>query len=333
MLHSRQSLPSLAGQVLLLATALFAAFGAVAQAASLQFRLDQLNAVKDRSRPISLDSDSFRLYTESPRNYSLFVLLTTSSAEHNCHPCREFAPEYRLATEAWARSFVPGKAYFAELDYLRGADVFSQLAVRSVPLMLRFPPTEGEKAIRGDYETFDFNRNGLTAEPFAQYVESTTGIRLNIRRPVDHTNTFIAVGFGAVALLVVAIFRAQILSFVQSKQIWISFTMFLTTLMCAGYMWNTIRTPPYIGSNNGQAHFMSGGTQYQFGVETHIIGFLYGVSSLTFILMVTYIPTISSPEKQRTSLYMLLMGHILLYSVILSYFRMKSGNYPFKLLL
>ena len=43
---------------------------------------------KNPSAPISLDSASFDLFTETPRNYTLIVTLTALGNEHNCVPCK-----------------------------------------------------------------------------------------------------------------------------------------------------------------------------------------------------------------------------------------------------
>lgn len=42
--------------------------------------------------------------------------------------------------------------------------------------------------------------------------------------------------------------------------------------MTSGYMWNQIRTPPYVQpGGNGQVSYFAGGFSNQLGVETHII--------------------------------------------------------------
>ena len=48
-------------------------------------------------------------------------------------------------------------------------------------------------------------------------------------------------------------------------------------------MWNTIRNPPFIASNqNGQPSFIAGGFQNQYGVETFIVAAMCKIYSKYF---------------------------------------------------
>jgi oligosaccharyltransferase complex subunit gamma len=54
-----------------------------------------------------------------------------------------------------------------------------------------------------------------------------------------------------------------------------SFVAVFTALMCSGYMWNTIRNPPYMGTGErGEKQIFSGTQQHQFGVEPLIMTLL-----------------------------------------------------------
>jgi hypothetical protein len=53
---------------------------------SLSYRIGKLEEIK--SPVIDLDSKLFETVTESPRNYTVYVVLTTKAKEHNCVACR-----------------------------------------------------------------------------------------------------------------------------------------------------------------------------------------------------------------------------------------------------
>jgi hypothetical protein len=46
----------------------------------------------------------------------------------------------------------------------------------------------------------------------------------------------------------------------------------LILLMTSGYMWNQIRTPPFLMPGaNGQVSYIAAGYQNQYGIETQIV--------------------------------------------------------------
>ncbi|KAH6599962.1 hypothetical protein BASA50_002646 [Batrachochytrium salamandrivorans] len=295
---------------------------------SVNSRIEQLNALHQGVIPIPLDEVTYNLFTEKPRNYTMFIMLTTTVKEHNCQPCVQWHKQYKQVAEAWSSSFEAGKLYFAELDFSKGHAIFT----KSVPLVLRFPPTEGNRAIKGVYELYDLNRHGFEIEPFLNHIETTTGIKIKIRKPVNYNGLIVGAVTAAAIGATLFVFQDQIIALLALKALWISLSLTITLIMCGGYMWNTIRAPPFIGNKDGQPHFLSGGLQYQFGVETHIVAILYGLASTAFVALVVMAPKVSTPAAQRTAVFICLVSFMFVYSVILSVFKLKAGNYPFRLM-
>jgi oligosaccharyltransferase complex subunit gamma len=109
---------------------------------SLGHRWEKLMDLSSSKSPtLDLNSKLFNLFTEEPRNYTLFVYLTTTNAEHNCVACKEFALEYDLLASGARKTGAP--LYFGVLPFGKAQDVFQQLGIQNVPLLIRFPPTEG----------------------------------------------------------------------------------------------------------------------------------------------------------------------------------------------
>jgi oligosaccharyltransferase complex subunit gamma len=133
-----------------------------------------------------------------------------------------------------------------------------------------------------------------------------------------------------ISLLGLLILKASVIF--QTTKIWSYFSIIFTTIMCSGYMWTTIRHPPYMGrGQHGEAQVWAGGSQYQFGVETTIVASLYLLISLTFGILVFFVPYMSSPRAQRYTVYFFSTAFLTLYSVLLMVFKGKNGGYPFKL--
>ena len=56
---------------------------------SLEEKVRKLNFdSKDSSKIIILDHSKYSLYFEAPRNYSIILLLTALSPDHNCQVCQ-----------------------------------------------------------------------------------------------------------------------------------------------------------------------------------------------------------------------------------------------------
>lgn len=59
------------------------------------------------------------------------------------------------------------------------------------------------------------------------------------------------------------------------KTPWMIFVIVFSVINTGGYMWNTIRNPPFIAAGDGgRADFIAGGFQNQYGVETFIVASL-----------------------------------------------------------
>lgn len=134
----------------------------------------------------------------------------------------------------------------------------------------------------------------------------------------------------ALGLLGLLVMKASVIF--QTTKIWSYFSIIFTTIMCSGYMWTTIRHPPYTGrGQKGEVQLFAGGSQYQFGVETSIVATLYLLISLTFAILVCFVPYMSSPSAQRYTVYFFSTAFLTLYSLLLVVFKGKNGGYPFKL--
>ncbi|KAI8909423.1 hypothetical protein DFJ77DRAFT_121511 [Powellomyces hirtus] len=301
---------------------------------SIEQKLQRLDGKLNKNRAIKLTGQDFAYVTGQPRNYSIFVSLTALAPEMGCAPCRDFESEFNLVASSWQRQGIQQRLYFGQLDFADGKEVFQKLKIQSVPLVLHFPPTEGPNAvvIGGEFEQYDLNRWGLTADALAKYVSSSCKLEFQLRRPIDYSR-YIATGILILGALTAAkLLWKHLVAVFQSRKIWSMGLIGWSVLMCSGHMWNTIRGPPYTGMRDNRPEIVAPGFQNQFILETQIVGLLYAAISITFVLIVTKIPKLSDPLQQRTATYALVIIFMVLYSIMLKFFKMKNGSYPYKLL-
>lgn len=117
-----------------------------------------------------------------------------------------------------------------------------------------------------------------------------------------------------------------------------------------GAMFNSIRNTPYVGQDGqGRISYIAGGFQNQFGLESQMISGLCksplfvclepltnppaadGALALTAIYLGDRIPRYADPKIQSIAVIGTAAFMLLLYSFLLSIFRVKNGGYPFSL--
>ncbi|KAI9209637.1 uncharacterized protein BJ171DRAFT_484611 [Polychytrium aggregatum] len=306
-------------------------------AASSQQKVEKLNDLYKPGEIFELETTSFLRFSEKPRNYSLVVVLTALSSEHQCEPCRDFRKEEKLVASALASTFTPGHVYFTSLDFKNGRDIFVTLKLTNVPYILHFPPTEGPnaKSIPDEYEVYDIPMGGLLAESVAKWISNVAKIEppVTIKRPIDYTKY--APLAGSVVILLASLYIAgpAIVLIFQSKHIWTAIAMAWILTFTSGYMWNQIRGAPYQGrQRNGQPEMISPSYQNQYQVETQMVGTFYGLISLLFVGLAVKFPGSSNLNIQRISSVILLIAFLGAFSLLVKVYNFKhGGQYPFGL--
>ncbi|KAI9014659.1 hypothetical protein BC832DRAFT_537129 [Gaertneriomyces semiglobifer] len=273
--------------------------------------------------PVQLNAKDFLLLTQGPRDFAVMASRM------------DLDEEFKLVAAAWNRaapSDQRSKIVFATLDFKNGREVFQAQRITNVPLVRLYPATEGPYTLNGDkeFELYDANRRGYGADALAEYVQQTFKTNaLIIRRPINYAY-YATIAVSLLGILALAkMLSKQLVAIFKSNKLWSIITIACThwsiafratgwtTLMCSGYMWNSIRQPPYTGMRNGRPELVAGGFQNQFVLETQIVGVLF--------------PQVTDPTRQRTAAFVVLLVFIALYSALLKFFKLKNGGYPFKL--
>ncbi|KAK8056471.1 dolichyl-diphosphooligosaccharide-protein glycotransferase [Apiospora rasikravindrae] len=307
--------------------------------------------------PVKLADSSYKKLTASPRDYSVTVLLTAMDPRFGCQLCREFQPEWDLLAKSWLKGDkkAESRIIFSTLDFSDGRDTFISVCSLFKPSIVRLgtntiilveppnrtsaavlPPTIGPHAVPGVEGPirFDFTNGPLLADQVHAWLSRHLPDRPHpaVKRPVN----YVAWAVGVVSTLGIAGALAKagpyILPIAQNRNAWAAISLIGILMFTSGHMFNQIRKVPYVaGDGRGGISYFSSGFQNQLGMETQIIAFIYGLLSFSAIALIMKVPRVADAKKQQV--WVLLWSAILflLYSFLLSIFRIKNGGYPFSL--
>jgi len=202
-----------------------------------------------------------------------------------------------------------------------------KMGLQSAPVVLNFPPAAGpRKAANADSPTaYDFS-SGFDAQPLAEKLSSFTPAPIPFRTPINWA-MWGSVSFFTLAGALSIRFLAPVL---RNRWVWATFTILTSLIMISGYMFTRIRGMPNAGPDGS---WIAGGFQSQYGQETTVVATLYGLLSAAFLMLTLVAPLQPSPTRQRIQIYLWLGIIFVLFSVLVSFFRVKNRGYPFKLLL
>jgi len=303
-------------------------FASVSLASSAEDDLQRL-AVEGNG-VIRLNPETFELLTSPKRTWSASVHLTALQPQRRCHPCQQFDPAWRAVAKSWSQ--VPARQrnqhFFATVDFDEAPSVFQQLALVSAPVLLSYPAAVGDrKPANGKISPtkYDFT-DGFDAGPLAQVISRFTPIPVPYNAPIDWTRFAVT----AISALGIILLLRSISPIIQNKWSWAFVTVVIMLIMTSGFMYALIRGVPFSGPNG---EWIAAGYQNQVGKEVHLISFIYGLLSFSLLMLILVVPHQSSPQKQRMQIFIWTGVTVILYSVLVSLFKIKNRGYPFKIFL
>lgn len=278
---------------------------------------------------LRFNGQKFRDYVkQSPRNYSVIVMLTALAPSRQCQICRHAHDEFNIVANSYRYSPIySNKLFFAMVDFDDGSDVFQLLRLNTAPVFMHFPAKGKPKGA----DTLDIHRVGFAAEAIAKFVHERTDIQIRVFRPPNYSGTVAVITLAAL-LGAFLYLRRNNLEFLYNKQLWGSIAVLFCFAMISGQMWNHIRSPPLVHkSQNGGVAYIHGSSQGQLVIETYIVMFLNAMIVLGMILL-----TESGWQMDmRKGRIMAIAGLILVavfFSFLLSVFRSKAQGYPYSFL-
>ncbi|KAG8689008.1 oligosaccharyl transferase subunit ost3/OST6 [Ceratobasidium sp. 395] len=282
---------------------------------------------------IKLDSALYDTLTASDREWSAVVQLTAMGEQFKCAPCKEFNPNFNAVAKAWHSKIPEDKRdthFFATLDFADGRDVFARLGLSSAPFVNFFPIEKGPNKKPGKQSTWTYDFNSLSFDPstFSRELSKHTIVPVPYTTPPNYA--FMA-NIAAVVLLggLAARFAYTYLGdFIFSRWTWALGVVLTMLTFTSGYMFVKIRGMPM--TVRGQ--WMAGGYQNQYGMETNVVSIIYGTLAFAQLMLILGVPRAKSAGSQRFSIYIFSVMVIVVFSMLVSLFRLKNPSYPFRML-
>ncbi|KAG9245009.1 OST3/OST6 family protein [Calycina marina] len=310
-----------------------AAFGTKKSAAD---KFQQYYPKSLASSPLKLDDSIYGKLTTAPRDYSLAVLLTALESRFGCALCQEFQPEWDLLAKSWTRGDKKGdsRLLFGTLDFGSGKGTFQSLGLQTAPVLLFFSPTTGPHAVAGDFAPirYDFTAGPQSAEQIHAWISRHMDGRPQpqVIRPFNYmlwVSSITAI-LGLVSFM--AVFGKYLLPVLQNRNLWAAISLIAILLFTSGHMFNHIRKVPYVaGDGRGGVSYFAGGFSSQYGLETQIIAAIYGLLAFATISLAIKVPRIKDSRTQQVAVFIWGGVIFMMYSFLLSVFRIKNGGYPF----
>ncbi|KAI0868941.1 OST3/OST6 family protein [Hypoxylon argillaceum] len=289
------------------------------------------------SSPLKLVDATYKKLTSAPRDYSVAVLLTALDAKYGCQLCGMFQPEWDILGKSWTKGDKNGQSrlILSTLDFSEGRETFMSLGLQTAPVLLLFQPTTGPHAVPSpDPLRYDFQNGAPTAEQVHDWLARHLPGRPHpsVYRPVNYARWVVTTVSVLGVLGVVYKLAPYLLPILKSRNVWAGLSLIAILCFTSGHMFNQIRKVPYVtGDGRGGISYFAGGFQSQYGLETQIIAFIYGLLSFATISLALKAPRTQDHRVQQLMTIGWGIVLVITYSFLLSIFRVKNGGYPFKL--
>ncbi|EWC46513.1 hypothetical protein DRE_04236 [Drechslerella stenobrocha 248] len=281
---------------------------------------------------IQLDDNNFNEVTGPPRNYSTVVLFTALDPRFGCQLCREFQGEFDLVGTSWNKQHPKQDGlFFGVLDFSVGKQTFQRLSMSTAPIMMLFPATT--TGVAGDQFPikYDFNPNSLNAaESVAHWITDNSKYTVIVARPFNYVKLFTTIA-GVVGTATLSKLAYPYLApALYSRNLWAALSLVAVLLFTSGHMFNHIRKVPYVAhGRNGGLSYIAGGFSNQFGLETQIVALVYAVLAFSSIALCLKMPRLETASKQKIAVMAWNLVVLVMFSFLMSVFKMKNNSYPF----
>jgi oligosaccharyltransferase complex subunit gamma len=180
-------------------------------------------------------------------------------------------------------------------------------------------------------------------------------------RPINYIRLISVVTVLLGTVTFVTVLAPYVLPVIQNRNVWAAVSLIAILLFTSGQMFNHIRKVPYVvNDGKGGISYFAGGFSNQFGMETQIIAAtcefqstelinrlvfvtyaafiidtnssgnrLDGVLSFAIISLALKVPRIADAKAQQLAVVVWGIVLLVVYSFLMSAFRIKNGGYPF----
>ncbi len=298
---------------------------------------DKIRLLQDSSAKnvvLRLNGAKFREFVKSPtRNYSFVVLFAAMAPHRQCAVCSAVHDEFELTAKSYRLSRQGGLGellFFGYVDFDENVELFRLMNVNSIPVIVFF--SSGGKTLTKT-DVLDMRRYGYTAESIAKWIWSKSAIKFQVIRPPELVGTaglLVLFFLGSVVIYL----RCETCGFFNNRTMWAIVAVGFCLLMTSGQMWNHIRCPPFLTRTpDGALRYIHGSSNAQLIGESYIVFLLNAGITVSVIILIDngYSESCFRRNKILPLLCTILAG--LFYHLLLSVFRSKTSNYPYRGLL
>ncbi|KAG7193165.1 oligosaccharyl transferase subunit ost3/OST6 [Scheffersomyces spartinae] len=297
---------------------------------------------KTGSKWLQITDNNYRDIMGGARDYHLVLMMTTDLTMINCVLCQEFKPAFSLMADSWFQDHPTGVSggdnndikdvFFGYTDFANSRALFSEFGLQSIPKVFYFPPTNSKLPSNylKSYTEYPFYQ-GDHVELLKNWVSENTGQTFNVYVPLNYNLIIFNAVMTFVVLVSVYLFSAKLKKLIASKFLWCALSLIAVLLFTCGSMFNRIRNTPFVKETENGPQYFAPGQQAQYGIETQLISFLYGVLSLCVILLVKKLPQLSDGKVQLLGSAIVCAIVLFAYSMLLNIFSVKSQGYPYRL--
>ncbi|ODV78754.1 gamma subunit of Oligosaccharyltransferase [Suhomyces tanzawaensis NRRL Y-17324] len=300
-----------------------------------------------KNKAIKLNDDNFQDILSGPREDHIVVLLTSDSPKINCVLCKEFAPEFELVANSWYEDHPHGltqkeledtdrdiparNVVFFKSEFSESRNFFQIFQLNQIPKVFYFPPSNatGPNSFVNEVSEYQFYQ-GDHKHLVIDWLKSFTGHDYQIHIPPDYTKIATFAFFTFTFVLLIRKYYKQVGQVFASRLLWSGLTIIAVLLLTSGYMFNQIRGTPYLREQGGKVEYFATSQQSQYGVETQILSFVYGLLSLLVVILLKTLPTIKSDSINFVAVVVISAGIFVTYSALLSIFGLKGSGYPYR---
>ncbi|RCK64929.1 Dolichyl-diphosphooligosaccharide--protein glycosyltransferase subunit 3 [Candida viswanathii] len=312
-----------------------------------------LSIVKHNKRKlIPLNDQNFESVLNGKRDYHIVALLTSESPNINCVLCREIGPELGIIADSWFKDHPNGlteqemhvededgeeqpplkNIYFFKSEFLESKKLFGILKLQNIPKLFYFPPTEalGPNNYLNEMVEYQFFQ-GDHKDLMKNWFSGLTNHHFNLYIPLNKAKLALNFVGAFVFVILTKVFSKQIKNFITSKVIWCAGSLIAVLLFTTGYMFNQIRAVPYLNERrDGTVEYFAPGQQSQFGVETQILSFIYGLLSILVIVLIKRVPEVKTDSVNLLLVVILSSFIFVMFSLLLSIFGGKAHGFPYR---
>lgn len=137
-------------------------------------------------------TESLKSLAASPRNYSIFIFITTEGKDIPCPTCKDVSSEFSLVRQTYLKklgeanpsnsaTFLENPIMFGRCDVRKCYDLVMQVRLSAIPSVFFTGPRESTKSGDAHFEAMP-DAVEASAEQIASYVSSKSGFKITLDR-------------------------------------------------------------------------------------------------------------------------------------------------------